>query len=75
MSIQGFPKFTLVRTILWKIFYTKAYKIFTMSNLTKNLITQTLNYNNTVVTNNPIISRELSILSKENLTTLKKKNF
>ena len=27
-----------------------------------------LNYSNTVVTNNPIISRELSTLSKEKLT-------
>ena len=75
MSIQGFPKFTFMRTILWKIFYTKAYKIFTMSNLTKNLITQNINYNNTVVTNNPIISRELSILSKEKLNNFEKKIF
>ena len=39
-----------------------------MSNLTKNLISEKLNYSNTVVTNNPIITRELSILSKEKLT-------
>ena len=46
-----------------------------MSNLTKNLITQNINYNNTVVTNNPIISRELSILSKEKLNNFEKKIF
>ena len=39
MSIQGFPKFTFLRTILWKKFYTKAYKMFTMSNL-QDLITE-----------------------------------
>ena len=68
MSIQGYPKFTYQRTFIWRRFYTKAYKIFTMSNLTKNLISEKLNYSNTVVTNNPIITRELSILSKEKLT-------
>lgn len=75
MSIQGYPKFTFVRSMLWKIFYTKAYKIFTMSSLTKNLINKTINYDDIVVTNNPIISRELSILSKEKLNDLEKKIF
>ena len=38
-----------------------------MSNLTKNLIYEKINYSNTIVTNNPIITRELSTLSKEKL--------
>ena len=75
MSIQGFPKFTFLRTILWKKFYTKAHKIFTMSNFTKDLIMHKINYDNTVVTNNPIISRRLSILSKEKLDESEKKIF
>ena len=67
VSIQGYPKFTSLRTFLWKKLYTKAHKIFTMSNLTKNLIYEKINYSNTIVTNNPIITRELSTLSKEKL--------
>ena len=49
--------------------------MFTMSNFTKDLINQKINYDNTVVTNNPIISRELSILSKEKLDEFEKKIF
>ena len=66
-SIQGFPKFTFIRTILWKKLYTKSQTIFTMSNLTKNKISKKLNYKNIYKIDNPIISKELSRLSKEKL--------
>jgi len=66
-SIQGFPKFTYLRTALWKKLYTKSKTILTMSNLTKNIINKKLNYKRIYKIDNPIISQELSKLSKEKL--------
>ena len=58
-------QFTSLRTFLWKKLYTKAHKIFKKKNLTKNLIYEKINYSNTIVTNNPIITRELFTLSRK----------
>ena len=43
-SIQGLPKFSYLRIILWKIFYIKSDLILTMTNLTKNRIIKKLEF-------------------------------
>lgn len=65
-SIQGLPKFNFFRKILWKIFYTKADYILTMTDITKKIILENISYKKNIFkVNNPVISRQLRKLSKE----------
>ncbi|WP_435149215.1 glycosyltransferase [Candidatus Pelagibacter bacterium nBUS_32] len=67
-SIQGLPKFNLIRKIIWNIFYSKADYIFTMTEITKKNILENINYKKKILKiDNPIISRRLRKLSMENI--------
>ena len=59
-SIQGLPKFNFFRKILWKIFYTKADYILTMTDITKKIILENISYKKNIFkVNNPVISRRV----------------
>jgi glycosyltransferase involved in cell wall biosynthesis len=66
-SIQGYPKFNIVRELLWKFFYNKSDLIITMTNSTKNDLIKKINISNSKIIkiDNPIISRNIKILSEE----------
>ena len=67
-SIQGLPKFNLIRKIIWNIFYSKADYIFTMTEITKKNILENINYKKKILKiDNPIISRKLRKLSMEKI--------
>lgn len=67
MSIQGFPKLNFLRTLLWKKLYSKAELIITMSDLTKKIIHEKVNLKNIIKINNPIINRNIKLVSKHKL--------
>ena len=67
-SIQGYPRFNYFRKILWKIFYNKSDYIFTMTNISKKKIKESINYQNKIFkVNNPVINRNIRILSNLNI--------
>lgn len=75
-SIQGLPKFNFLRRILWKIFYNKADYIFTMTELTKKKILENLNFKGHIFkVENPIINRNIRILSNKMIDENDKKYF
>ena len=59
-SIQGYPRFNLVRKILWSLFYTQSDLLITMTELTKNKIqNQFPKIKNIIKINNPVIDEIL----------------
>lgn len=68
-SIQGLPKFTYLRTIFWKIFYTKSDLILTMTNLTKNRIIKKIGVPEHKIKKieNPIINSQIKKLALEDI--------
>ena len=76
-SIQGYPKLNFLRLKLWKIFYSKANFIITMTNITKNLILEKIQYDKKRImkVNNPIIDRNIKKLSSEALLEKEEKIF
>ena len=58
-SIQGLPKFNLVRKILWNIFYIKADHILTMTEKTKRNILENIKFKNNISKiDNPVINKK-----------------
>lgn len=67
-SIQGYPRFNFFRKILWKVFYNKSDYIFTMTDISKKKIKENINYQNEIFkVNNPVINRNIRILSNLNI--------
>ena len=68
-SIQGLPKFSYLRIILWKIFYIKSDLILTMTNLTKNRIIKKIGISENKIKKieNPIIDSQIKKLSQEDI--------
>lgn len=68
-SIQGYPKLNHFRLFLWKKFYLRANYIITMTNKTKDLIINKLNYEKDNISRvcNPIITRKIKKFSYEKL--------
>ena len=63
-SIQGLPKFNLVRKILWNIFYIKADHILTMTEKTKRNIFENKKFKNNISKiDNPVINKKIRELS------------
>lgn len=59
-SIQGYPRFNLVRKILWSLLYVRSDLLITMTELTKNKIqNQFPNIRNITKINNPVIDEIL----------------
>ncbi len=59
-SIQGYPRFNLVRKILWSLLYVRSDLLITMTELTKNKIqNQFPNIKNITKINNPVIDENL----------------
>jgi glycosyltransferase involved in cell wall biosynthesis len=64
-SIQGYPRFNLLRLLIWKFFYSKSDHLLTMTNTTKQIIENKIKiepYKISVV-ENPIINRDIRRLS------------
>ena len=67
-SIQGFPKMNLIRKILWRLLYNKSDLIITMSEMSKNIISEVIRDKSKIIKiNNPIISYDLLKKSKEEI--------
>ena len=68
-SIQGYPKLNNFRLILWKKLYSRANYIITMTNKTRDLIIDKLDYDAIKISTvcNPIISRKIKQLSFEKI--------
>jgi len=64
-SIQGYPRFNVLRLLIWKFFYSKSDHLLTMTNATKQMIENKIKiepYKISVV-ENPIINRDIRALS------------
>ena len=68
-SIQGYPKLNYFRLLFWKKLYSRANYIITMTNKTKDLIIDKLDYNasNISTVYNPIITKKIKQLSYEEI--------
>ena len=68
-SIQGYPKFSFLRKIIWKFFYNKSDLIITMTKKTKVQIQEKLLFDDKkiYVVENPVISKKIKILSKNEI--------
>ncbi len=68
-SIQGYPRFNLLRLLIWKFFYSKSDHLLTMTNTTKQMIENKIKiepYKISVV-ENPIINRDIRRLSLQEI--------
>lgn len=75
-SIQGYPQFTFLRKILWYLLYKKANLIITMSEITKNEISNKIGFTNNITKiDNPIINKNIIKLSNQRLSNKEKKIF
>ena len=68
-SIQGFPRFNLLRKIIWKTFYSNSDHFITMSNLTKEMLIKNFNFQKEKISkiDNPIISKKIITFSKDKI--------
>lgn len=68
-SIQGYPRFNIFRTLIWKFFYSKSDYLLTMTNKTKQMIENKIGIENKkiLVIENPIISRNIKKLALEKI--------
>ncbi len=68
LSIQGYPRFNWLRSLIWRLFYSKAYLIITMSNFTKKLIKKKLRKKVKIYKiNNPIITYKVQKYSSRKI--------
>jgi glycosyltransferase involved in cell wall biosynthesis len=68
-SIQGYPRFNVLRLLIWKFFYSKSDHLLTMTNTTKQMIENKIKiepYKISVV-ENPILSRDIRGLSLQEI--------
>jgi glycosyltransferase involved in cell wall biosynthesis len=75
VSIQGYPKLTFLRKLIWNILYKKSYVIITMTDNTKKIIEKKTTLKNIVHINNPIITKKIKDLSKKKLNKIDEKFF
>ena len=68
-SIQGYPKFNFLRKLIWKLFYKKSDYLITMTKKTKDQLQDIIGVNEKkiFVIENPVISRKIRKLSKEEI--------
>ena len=68
-SIQGYPKFSFSRIIIWKIFYKNSDYLITMTKKTKNDIIKKIGIDSKRIytIENPIINRDIKKLSLESI--------
>lgn len=68
-SIQGYPKFSLIRKFIWKLFYKKSDFLITMTNKTKKDIEETIGIKSSkiVTIQNPILNRNIKKMSLEEI--------
>lgn len=66
-TIQGLPRFNIIRYLLWKKYYTKSDLIITLTNETRENLQKKFNFNEKqiCVIPNPIIGDEIDVLSAE----------
>lgn len=64
-SIQGYPRFNVLRLLIWKFFYSKSDHLLTMTNTTKQMIENKIKIEpyKISVAENPIIYRDIKSLS------------
>jgi glycosyltransferase involved in cell wall biosynthesis len=68
-SIQGYPRFNVLRLLIWKFFYSKSDHLLTMTNATKQMIENKIKiepYKISVV-ENPILNRDIRGLSLQEI--------
>ena len=76
LSIQGYPRFNWIRSLLWQLFYSKANLIITMSDLTKKIISNKIKKKVKIVKiNNPIITNTIRKYSQVKIDKKYKKFF
>ena len=75
VSIQGYPKLTFLRKLIWNILYKKSCVIITMTDNTKKIIEKKTALKNIVHINNPIITKKIIYLSKKKLNKIDEKFF
>jgi glycosyltransferase involved in cell wall biosynthesis len=68
-SIQGYPNFNIMRTLIWKLFYKKSDYLLTMTNKTKQLIHDKIKVekDKILVIENPVISRNIKMSALEEI--------
>jgi glycosyltransferase involved in cell wall biosynthesis len=73
-SIQGYPRFNMLRLLIWKFFYIKSDHILTMTNMTKQMIENKIkiDVNKISVVENPIIYRDIKRLSLQEIDSNEK---
>ncbi len=78
LNIAGFPKLTLMRSLFWKLFQNRIYKIICPSNETKDMLLEKkiFNENKLLVIKDPHINvkeiiKKKNILSEKNLNLSK----
>jgi len=73
-SIQGYPKFSFLRKIIWSIFYKKSDYLITMTKKTKYEIQSIIGINEDkiFVIENPVLSKNIRKLSNENINNEEK---
>lgn len=68
-SIQGYPRFNVIRLLIWKFFYSRSDHLLTMTNRTKQMIENKIKiepYKISVV-ENPILNRDIRRLSLQEI--------
>ena len=68
-SIQGYPRFNVLRLVIWKLFYNKSDYLLTMTYKTKQMIANRVKIpaNKILVVENPIISRDIRRLALQQI--------
>lgn len=68
-SVQGYPRFNVLRLLIWKLFYNNADYLLTMTYKTKQMIASRVNIskNKILVVENPIISRDIRRLALQQI--------
>ena len=68
-TIQGLPRFTFLRKVLWKLFYNKSDYLFTMTKKTKLDISKYIGISGNKIHQvcNPIINKQIRVLALETL--------
>lgn len=68
-SIQGYPRFNVLRILIWKFFYSKSDHLLTMTNTTKQMIENKIKIKSCKISvvENPIINRDIRLLSLQEI--------
>jgi glycosyltransferase involved in cell wall biosynthesis len=68
-SIQGYPRFNILRKLIWRFFYKRSDYLLTMTNKTKKMIEDEIGIENKkiLVVENPVISKDIKRLALESI--------